>query len=159
MSHIPKWASLLLYLCHVVIASYGVLLINSTIELAIGKMIGPQSRSLDYIFFGPTFIAPILLGLALGYRFGRSLTALSSRLIFLIPLVLVAYSVWISVKYGVPGESAVNNIKDNYLGAGCESSECLYEALVSAPLFSSIAYSAGAEIGRWLHRVKKRSTS
>jgi hypothetical protein len=156
---VSKGFHLLRYLCHAALASYGVLAINFVIEFLIGEMVGSYNRFLDYVFFGPTFLIPVLMGLIIGYYLGKSLPALSSRLIFLIPLFLMAYEVWISVKYGLHDGTALKNITDNFFGVNCSASECLGELVNTAPLFSSVAYAIGAEIGRYLHPVKARGTT
>jgi hypothetical protein len=110
------------YLIHSALSSYGVVLITFIVEMLVGLIIGPQNSFLDYAFFGPTFLVPILTGLAFGYLFGGRLPRWSSRLVFVIPLMIAAYEIWMWVKYSYSGEVLLASIKDNFVGANCGGS-------------------------------------
>jgi hypothetical protein len=129
------------YIVHALIASYGITLFGFFIELML-----PNSRKVDYLFFNPTFLFPIIAGLCMGIRFGSKLPALLLRCLFLLPFAMLLWelSVFIGSNYDVTWQ----NFYNTYLGTQCESSECLGGLLVTSPLVSSLAYTVGAEIGR-----------
>jgi hypothetical protein len=129
------------YIVHALYASYGIVLLGFFIEVML-----PNSRKLDYLFFNPTFLFPIIAGLGMGIRFGSKLPALLSRCLFLLPFAMLLWELWafVSSNYDVTWQ----NFYNTYLGTHCESSECLGGLLVTSPLVSSLAYTVGAEIGR-----------
>lgn len=144
------------YITHAVLASYGIVLIAIAIQALAMRAIGPQNHFLDYVFWGPTFLIPIVIGVLLGACFGGRLPRLSSRLIFVFPLIIAAYDVWSWVHHAHPIEPMLWSLQDNFLGMYCGSSLCLEELGASAPLFSAIAYAAGSEFAavRLRHRAQ-----
>jgi hypothetical protein len=139
------------YIVHALFASYGIMLLGFMIEMLL-----PNSRKVDYFFFAPTFLFPILAGLCMGIAFGAKLPAPLSRCLFLLPFVMMLWEIWafVSSHYDV----AWWNFYNTYLsGTDCESSECLGGVLVTSPLVSSLAYTVGAEIGRLGHRFSSKA--
>jgi hypothetical protein len=53
--------------------------------------------------------------------------------------------VWNLFTWGkYPGQIYWTDVWDNFFGAGCGSSECLYELTVTAPVVCSLTYSIAA---------------
>jgi hypothetical protein len=125
-------------------------------EGLISQFVPPPQRFLDYVFWGPTFLGPVLFGLALGYIFAGKLPRLSARLLFVVPLILAAHEVWDWIADSQPDVDMIKSLKVNFLGSGCGGSQCLEEPIVSAPLFSSIAYSIGSELAAFRVRLKRK---
>lgn len=146
------WPAAIEYLIHAAIASYGIVFLGFILEGLIGYAMGSQNRRLDYVFGGPTYLVPVLMGLALGYLFGGRLPRLSSRLIFVLPLMVAAYELFSWLTHTYPGENLKDTIWDNFVGVNCQTSECLGEAFITAPLLSSIAYTVGSEIASFVIR-------
>jgi hypothetical protein len=142
----PKPVVFIRYLVHAAVASYGIMILGEVIEYLIGLPLGSQNRRLDYIFIGPSFLFPILAGVILGFILGTGLPKLSSRLLFIFPLAMMAWELWAFVHSHF--EVTWQNFVNNFLGTNCTSSECLEEAWITSPLISSLAYSLGAELGR-----------
>jgi hypothetical protein len=141
-----KGLFLIRYVVHSVLASYGAVILVVIIEYVVGLAIGPQNRFLDFVVVGPTFLMPIVVGLGLGYRFGGSTRRYIARLVFAVPLIIAVYEVTSWSTHTYDGESWAKALWDNFLGTNCGSSECLEEMLISAPLFSSLAYVIGSEL-------------
>jgi hypothetical protein len=139
----PKPVVFIRYVVHAAIASYGVMILGDIVELLLPVR---QGRRLDYFFIGPTFLFPILAGLILGFIFGARLPRSSSRLLFIFPLAIMAWEVWVFIHYN--DEVTWRNFVNNFLGTNCTSSECLEEGWITSPLVSSLTYSLGAEFGR-----------
>ena len=139
----PKPVVFIRYVVHAAIASYGVMILGDIVEILLPVR---QGRRLDYFFIGPTFLFPILAGLTLGFIFGARLPRSSSRLLFIFPLAIMAWEVWVFIHYN--DEVTWRNFVNNFLGTNCTSSECLEEGWGTSPLVSSLAYSLGAEFGR-----------
>jgi hypothetical protein len=149
----PKWILLVQYIGHAILASYGIFLADFMMERLIGEMASPRNLHLDRIFLGPTFLVPIVMGFVLGGFLGKDLPVLSSRLIFILPLSLMAWEIW---GFSDPCISKLASIRDNFFGEHCSGSECLDELLLSAPFFSSLAYAIGAEVSRYGSRRFRR---
>ena len=142
------------YILHVGISSCGIVWLTFLTEMFLGRVFDFRNQALDYAFFGPTFSVPILGGLVLGYVLGGRLPRLSARLLFVIPLLFAAYEIWNWITYSESSTTILISLKDNFLGGNCGASECLEELIVSAPLFSSIAYSIGSEFAAFRNRLR-----
>lgn len=138
------------YIVHSIVASYGLMILGEIIEYLVGLHFGSQNRWLDYYFIGPTFLFPIIAGLVAGFVLGASLPRASSRLLLLLPLAMMVWELWGWIHD--PGIT-VHRLMDNFVGTNCESSECLEEGWLTSPLISAIAYSLGAEVGRFRTRL------
>lgn len=139
----PRPVVFIRYVVHAAIASYGVMILGDIVEVLLPIR---QGRRLDYFFIGPTFLFPILAGLILGFIFGARLPRSSSRLLFIFPLAIMAWEVWVFVHFN--DEVTWRNFVNNFVGTNCTSSECLEEGWITSPLVSSLAYSLAAELGR-----------
>jgi hypothetical protein len=133
-----KVGLLIQYAVHAIVCSYGVMILADIVQQLVDLPLGSQNRWLDYFFIGPTFLVPILFALALGVVFGASLPKLSSRLLFIFPLAMMSWELWVWIH---EPEMTVHRLVDNFVGTSCTSSECLEEALLTMPLVSSFAYS------------------
>jgi hypothetical protein len=142
----PKALAIIRYVVHAAVASYGIMILGEVAEYLIGLHLGSQNRRLDYFFIGPSFLFPTLAGVILGFILGTGLPKSSSRILFILPLAMMAWELWAFVhsNFDVTWQNFVNN----FLGTQCGSSECLEEAWITSPLISSLAYSLGAEFGR-----------
>lgn len=134
--NIPKIVAFIRYSVHAAIAGYGITILGMILT----------TRRLDYYFFAPRFLFPIVVGLVLGFIFGARLPKLSSRLLFLFPLAMAIWEVWVWFHHN--NAVTPQNFVDYFLGTHCSSSECLGQVVITSPLISSITYSLGAELGR-----------
>jgi hypothetical protein len=140
--------AVLKYLGHLALATYGIVALSFLLEFPPSLVLGPHGRFLDYFVIGPTFALPIALGLLAGHRFGGRLPALASRLLWVPPFALLIYGLYSEYQYRWPGENFQAELWNNYVGIHCGGSECLNEALLTAPLIAALAYTLGAELGR-----------
>jgi hypothetical protein len=132
---------------HSVLAGYVTVALAGLLELLVGLVIG-SDRSLDFYFWGPTFVAPGLIALTAGLLVGRRSPRVVSWFVFLIPLIFSTWEIVTWIRLEPHGIAMGKLLKDNFLGAECGASECLEEVLITAPLIASIAYAIGAEIAR-----------
>jgi len=133
---------------HLALATYGVLTLSFLIAIPLGFVIGDR-LSAYFVGTGPAFGLWIVLGLLMGYRFGRRLPAPASRLLWVPSFLLLAYELYFTwYKLQWPGENLRAELWNNFIGSNCEASECAYEFLETAPFVSALAYSLGAELGR-----------
>jgi hypothetical protein len=139
---------LLRFLGHLALATYGIVAISYLLELTVGLVIvSKDHRFLDYFVVGPTFALPAILGLLAEHRFGRRLPALASRLLWVPPLMLLVSEMSLYYRYPWPGEDLRAELWNNFVGISCGGSECLGEALCTAPFVAAVAYGLGAELG------------
>jgi hypothetical protein len=89
----------------------------------------------------PYFIFPILAAFvfgALSHRYSRSLAA---RWVWVFPLTILLWNVF---TWRTGGFSPYwTDVWNNYFGRYCGSSECVYELFVTAPVYTSLAYTFG----------------
>jgi len=139
------------FLAHSALAGYVTVALAGLLELLLGLLTG-SDRSLDFYFWGPTFLAPGLIGLA--RRFFRRATLASSLVMvcFSDSLILGIWELVTWIRLEPHGNEIAGLLRDNFLGTRCGASECLEELLITAPLIASIAYAMGAEFGdfAWL---------
>ena len=150
-------SDLLRWTTYSLLSSYGIILVCFVLNMILGSISQPVDRFLDRATFAPTFAIPILFGLFAGYRFGSALPKFQSRMVFLLPLLMAAYELSVWTRYTYAGENVPASIRDNFLTTNCGSSECLEAAIVTAPLFSSVAFAVGSEIRRFV--LSRKSVS
>ncbi len=144
------------FLGHLVLATYGIVALSFLSEVPLHLIVGSQDRFLDYFVIGPTFALPIVFGLLAGYRFGRRLPPLASRLLRAPPLLLLIYELYfVDYKLQYPRENLQAALWNNYVGINCTASECLGEAFLTAPFVAALAYTVGAELGRLKSRKRR----
>jgi len=94
----------------------------------------------------PYFVFPILAAFVFGVLSHRYSRSLSARWVWVIPLTILLWSVltWRT------GESRPywTDVWNNYFGRDCGSSECAYEFFMTAPAYTSLAYTFGWLIKR-----------
>jgi hypothetical protein len=93
----------------------------------------------------PYFLFPILSGFALGVLSCRYSRSSSAAWVWILPTVVLLWNVltWQSGGF----RPYWPDVWNNYFGSDCGSSECVYELFVTAPFYTSLAYTLG-----WLVR-------
>ncbi len=89
----------------------------------------------------PYFIFPILAAFVFGVLSHRYAQSLSARWVWVFPLTILLWSVLTWRSGGFRPYWA--DVWNNYFGRDCGSSECAYELFVTAPAYTSLAYSFG----------------
>ena len=89
------------------------------------------------------FVLPALFALALGFVVNRRWGNQWAVFVWVFPLAIFVHEIAIWKVYA-PGKTYWQDVWDNFFGSNCSKSECLGEALVTAPCLSSIAYSIAA---------------
>jgi hypothetical protein len=97
----------------------------------------------------PFFLGPIFAGLILGIL-PRFLDR-SAGLVWPIPALILIVTAFTWNSTYTP-RSHWADVWSNLFGSDCGSSECMYELLVTAPFYTSIAYSLGWYLSRTLLR-------
>jgi len=119
--------------------SYLGLLISFVAQLGATLLI-TRNRWLDGMFIAPTFLVPMLTGLLMSYFF-RKHTSNVSYLAWVVPAIVLVRAI-VELNHGP--NSSTGDTWDNLFGIHCESSECLYEVLVSVPLVCAVSYSVSS---------------
>ena len=93
----------------------------------------------------PYFVAPVAAGFVLGMFSYRVFRSRSAAWVWAVPMAVLIYNVttWRAGGFGPYWQDVWNN----YFGSQCESSGCFYEWLVTAPFYTSVAYTLG-----WISR-------
>jgi hypothetical protein len=134
------------FVLHLAISGVALPLICVLASFLVGLPFQPSNRFVDYFFFGPTFAVPILLGIAVGWRLGPSMSIVVLRTLYVPVVAIFAWSA-ISTLWYEPGNFA-RVIYDTYFGINCGSSECLDQLLVTLPLVSVLSYTLGSYLAR-----------
>jgi hypothetical protein len=100
----------------------------------------------------PYFIAPIAAGFLLGLFRRRFFRSSSAAWVWVVPMVTLIWSVTTWRTGGF--RPYWTDVWNNYFGSQCVSSECAYEWLVTAPFYTSVAYTLG-----WLGKNFARQKS
>src|ERR1700730_5136764 len=89
----------------------------------------------------PYFITPIVAGFILGKFSSRFFRSASAAWVWVVPMTILVGSV---ATWKTGGFSPYwRDVWNNYFGSQCGSSECAYEWLVTAPFYTSVAYTLG----------------
>ena len=100
----------------------------------------------------PHFVFPVLAAFVFGlvsHRYSRSLSAMW---VWVLPLIIFVWNLFTWKNGGF--RPYWPDVWNNYFGSDCGSSECLYELFVTAPFYTSLAYTLG-----WLaKRALQKST-
>lgn len=126
------------YVLHVAIATVGGLIF---------AFFGSSVFSGGAVFNEPVWSAAIIGGAVLGFLVNRRFRDGYAALAWVIPLVWVVYGVFDEAhhfSHAWSQQTLLGDLWDNFFGADCGGSECLYELLFSAPFLSSLAYSLSA---------------
>jgi hypothetical protein len=101
----------------------------------------------------PYFPVQIIFGLILGWLLGRAFRHRSMVWVWVVPLVILCYSVVTATTvlptsvFASPG--AGQSRISHYFGWGCRPADrCLDQLLITMPFYSSLAYSLGAALAR-----------
>jgi hypothetical protein len=89
----------------------------------------------------PYFAFPVIAGFLLGVLSHRFFRSSSAAWVWVLPTIIL---VWNLFTWRNGGYRAYwPDVWDNYFGSHCGSSECLYEVFVTAPFYTSLAYTLG----------------
>ena len=89
----------------------------------------------------PFFIAPIVAGFMLGLFGRRFFRSASAAWVWTVPMVILICS---AATWRTGGFHPYwSDVRNNFFGSKCGSSECAYEWLITAPFYTSVAYSLG----------------
>jgi hypothetical protein len=91
----------------------------------------------------PFWLPEILAGLCLGFFCYRRVRSKIAFAVWIFPATFLAWS----AIYWHRTMSVYDSTWDTYFGSQCGGSECLYELFLTAPFYSSLAYSVGATFG------------
>ena len=89
----------------------------------------------------PYFLGPIVVAFVLGIFSNRVWKTNSAAWVWLLPTVILIWNLMAWKSY-----TSRSNWADawaNYFGSDCGDSECLYAVFVTAPFYTSVAYSLG----------------
>lgn len=103
----------------------------------------------------PYFLCPIVAAFVLGLFSHRVWKTNASFWLWVVPAVFLVWNVFSWKSY-----TSRSNLADawaNYFGSDCGESECLYEVLVTAPFYTSVAYSVGSIAMRVLGAARSSS--
>jgi hypothetical protein len=137
---------LALFYCGLVLSFLAQLLLILIIP-PLGKVTNPLGRAVNE----PVFPLLVLAGFTVGRYCYQRIPSRLALAIWVVPGIFLLYSSWSWHKT----MSQYDSVWVTYFGSGCEGSECLYEALLTAPFYSAIAYSLGALMSAVrLHRTR-----
>jgi hypothetical protein len=89
----------------------------------------------------PYFLAPILAGFVLGGLSHRFFGTRAAAWVWVPPAVVLLWNIFTWKNGGY--RPYWPDVWHNYFGSDCGGSECLYELFVTAPFYTSVAYSLG----------------
>jgi hypothetical protein len=138
------------------LSGYEIVLVCSVLEFLAGIILPVPDLSLQKAWLGPTLAVPLCVAVWAGCRFGATLPRFASRLAFVLPLVVAVWELSTWTRYTYSGENVATTIRENFLTSRCGSSDCLEELFITAPLFSSVAFTIASEIGHFARRLKLR---
>lgn len=121
------------------IGAYGVIPVTMLLDALISPMLRFPGRESDFLFWGPSFVVPIALGAAWGWRVRGKITRVACLFLPLIPLLLAVYEIHIFWIHDLHQPTFWQVIYDNFWGKACEGSECGEEVIITTPLVSSVA--------------------
>jgi hypothetical protein len=100
----------------------------------------------------PYFALPVVAGLFLGVMSGRFFRSSSAAWVWVVPTIILVWNLFSWQNGGY--RPYWPDVWNNYFGSNCGSSECLYELFVTAPFYTSVAYTLG-----WITRRAMTSHS
>jgi hypothetical protein len=118
--------------------------LGSFLVIAVFPSAGEQATLSGQIVAEPIWLPEVLMGILLG---GIAYRRLPTKLAFYVgvpPAVLLFSSAW----HWQQTMAIYDSTWDTYFGKGCAGSECLYELLLTAPFYTSLAYTVGALASR-----------
>jgi hypothetical protein len=101
----------------------------------------------------PYFALPVVAAFFLGVLSSRFFRSSSAAWVWLLPTIILVWNLfsWHNGGY----RSYWPDVWNNYFGSSCGSSECLYELFVTAPFYTSFAYTLGWIVQRSLTPFKE----
>jgi hypothetical protein len=102
----------------------------------------------------PYFVAPILSGFTLGLTGRRRFRSGFGAWVWAVPAALLIGSVMTWRTGGF--RPYWHDVWNNYFASQCGSSECTYEWLFTAPLYTSVAYTIGRMIPKNIRRGRAK---
>jgi hypothetical protein len=136
----------------VIVAIPAILLATVTRNSSGGNFADHVVEQRVFILLGePYFVVPVVSGFALGIASRRLFRSRSAAWVWIAPTVILIWSVatWKTGGFRPYWQDVWNN----YFSSRCGSSECAYEWLITAPFYTSVAYSFGwisNSLIRWL---------
>jgi hypothetical protein len=97
---------------------------------------------------GPYFVFPILAACVFGALSRRYSRSLAARWVWVFPAAVLLWNVFTWRNGGY--RPYWPDVWNNYFGPHCGSSECAYELFVTAPFYTSFAYTFGWTMSRAL---------
>jgi hypothetical protein len=148
------------FLVHSAAATAGSLFVGFVSGLLIALAISPFSagtgnivdRAVDSWFFrhcvdNPYFMTSILSAVCLGFMSHRFSKSQAAVWVWLLPTAVLMFNLLPSV---LSSPSAAKNAWINYFSRDCGGTECLGELLVTAPFYTSLAFTFGWLTRNWL---------
>jgi hypothetical protein len=127
------------------LAIYPAFLVGVLVSLpivAILPVIGQQASVSGRLLEEPFWVPEIVAGFCAGWFFYKRLPSKIALLAWIAPAVFLSWSAWSWHKTA----SMYDPTWDTYFGSHCGGSECLYQLLLTAPFYTSVAYSLAAVI-------------
>lgn len=147
MRLISAFSRALQFLGHLILATYGVVIPTFGVGYPLAAALDPQGRAINYFFVSPTFAFPLVVGLLLGYRFGRSLSPAGGWTICFTPLVCLTFWPYASHSAG----SSWQSVWTRLFGTACVGDDCYFQfglqVVATAPLVAALGYPIGAALG------------
>jgi hypothetical protein len=100
----------------------------------------------------PYFLCPIVAAFVLGLFSNRVWKTNAGFWVWLFPALFLVWNV-----FSWKSSTSRSNLADawaNYFGSDCDGSECIYEVLVTAPFYTTVAYSVGSIVMRVLSEAR-----
>jgi hypothetical protein len=101
---------------------------------------GEQATLTGQLVGEPMWVPEIVVGVLAGRLAYKRLPSALAFLVWIPPAGFLFWSAWSWQKTMAPYDSTW----DTYFGNNCSGSECLYELFLTAPFYTSVAYSLGA---------------
>lgn len=89
----------------------------------------------------PYFALPVVAGILLGIFSSRFFRSSSAAWVWVLPTIILVWNLFTWQNGGY--RHYWPDVWNNYFGSQCGSSECLYENFVTAPFYTSLAYTLG----------------
>jgi hypothetical protein len=100
-----------------------------------------DQRAFAILSDNPYFLGAILVAFVLGYTSHRFFKSSAATCVWILPSIILIWNVFTWKSYAPRSDLA--DAWANYFGKDCGGSECIYELFVTAPFYTSVAYSLG----------------
>jgi hypothetical protein len=143
------------FVLHQFIATVGALLLGTVVVFLLAALVAvftrtPSEGLLERVteppLFklgadNPYFVGPILMAFVLGWTSRRYLDSRAAAWVWVLPALALVWNLMTWKSYSPLGHWA--DVEANFFTTNCGDSDCLYELFVTAPFYTSIAYSLG----------------